>query len=112
MSVQRLSRNPDLVPCELIVDGYAVPYIEVLEHPDGHFSLTLMRPGCSPLFGMDIETEDELGRWAPMLAQAMAVSAGRTSHGENSRPHNPHGSNQIAVAEPVIPTAVEEIAAS
>jgi hypothetical protein len=34
-----------------------------------------------------------LGRWLPFLANAMAVAAGRTSHGEHSNIRNPHGEN-------------------
>ena len=83
-------------PCSLQVDGEVVPYIDVYEHADGTFSLTLDRPGRhSPLLGMDVETEEELLRWAPMLANAMAVAAGRTSHGPHSRPHNPHGGKLV-----------------
>ncbi len=34
---------------------------------------------------------EECERWLPFLANAMAVAAGRTSHGEHSNIRNPHG---------------------
>ena len=52
-------------------------------------------------FGMDT-TEEELARWAPFLANAMAVSAGRTSHGERSYLRNPHGRSGGGDPPPVI----------
>lgn len=42
-------------------------------------------------FGHGPIPESEINRWAWFLANAMAVSAGYTSHGENSRRRNPHG---------------------
>lgn len=71
------------------VDGYPVPYIEAHvygEHEnEGLISLIL-----DNRFGLDSNAE-EIERWVPFLANAMAVAAGRTSHGEHSNIRNPHG---------------------
>jgi hypothetical protein len=72
------------------VDGYTVPYIEahVFEgENEGLISLIL-----DNRFGLDTNAE-EIERWLPFLANAMAVAAGRTSHGEHSNIRNPHGEN-------------------
>lgn len=96
--LHRLSRNPDITPCMMEVDGTPLPYIEIFEHPNGKFSLTVMRQGGnSPLIGLDRISADALHRWAPILAAAMAVAAGRTSHGENSNVFNPHGTSVVNV---------------
>lgn len=109
MTIFRFSHNPEITPCALEVDGEIVPYINLFEHPDGHFSLALDRPGGhSPLCGMDVATEEELERWAYFLANAMAVAAGRTSHGPNSRPHNPHGANWFFEPDQISGTPIEE----
>lgn len=89
----RLAQVHQGTPCRLEVDGAYIPYIEVFEYEDRAYSILIERPGFSPLLGMDVESEEELLRWAPFLANAMAVAAGRTSHGPNSRPLNPHGAN-------------------
>ena len=68
------------------VDGYPVPYIEAGESGNA-VSLIL-----DSRFGIDT-SQEELERWLPFLANAMAVAAGRTSHGANSNIRNPHGEN-------------------
>jgi hypothetical protein len=66
------------------VDGHEVPYIDVGVTDEG-FTLIL-----DNRFGIDASPE-ELQKWLPFVADAMAVSAGRTSHGRNSNIRNPHG---------------------
>jgi hypothetical protein len=85
------SQNPEAEPHYICVDGTEVPYIECWrvgfepEGEDSLFSLTL-----DNRFGIDC-TETELRKWIWFVANAMAVAAGRTSHGPNSNPRNPHG---------------------
>jgi hypothetical protein len=76
------------------VDGYSLPYIEahkftsedeVTGENEDLISLVLDRR-----FGLDTNVE-EIERWLPFLANAMAIAAGRTSHGEWSNIRNPHG---------------------
>lgn len=75
----------DVTPLRFAVGGVEVPYIEAVRGNDGRISLVLdHRLGITT-------TEDELGRWAWFLANAMAVAGGRTSHGANSWLRNPHG---------------------
>jgi hypothetical protein len=87
------------------VEGYKVPYIEVgrvieslsNDGPDRwHFSITL-----DDRMGIDA-TDDELQKWMPFVAHAMAVAAGRTSHGANSNIRNPHGENLAGIPTPTI----------
>lgn len=93
---------------EVIMGGHLVPYLNVIrpseEGGDWHVVL-------DDRFGLDC-TEEELARWIPFVANAMAVAAGRSSHGENSYPINRHG-DPIAgyVGERIEGTPVEEVAA-
>lgn len=70
----------------LVVDGYAIPHVKVTKQEDGHFYLSL-----DDRFGFVAEGWGELWRFAWFLAQCMAVSAGYTSHGPNSRRMNAYG---------------------
>ena len=49
---------------------------------------------CDDRFGITVP-ESEVERWAWFLANAMAVAAGYTSHGPNSRPINRHGPSRV-----------------
>lgn len=99
--LNRMSRNPDVTPCVMIVDGTPLPYVSIFEHPNGKFSITVERPGGnSPLVGLDRVSAEALHRWAPILANAMAVAAGRSSHGDHSNVFNPHGSSLVNVRPP------------
>ena len=70
------------------VDGYSLPYIEAHKFEgenEGLISLIL-----DNRFGLHTNAE-EIERWLPFLAHAMAVAAGRTSHGEHSNIRNAPG---------------------
>ena len=72
---------------EVAIDGFLVPRVEVVEDPaTGLWCLFLDRRYGTP--PVDI---DELHRWLPVIANALAIGAGYSCHGENSvwRP-NPH----------------------
>jgi hypothetical protein len=75
------------------VDGYKLPYIEAHTFADSDLISLIL----DDRFGLDTNTE-ELERWLPFLANAMAVAAGRTSHGEHSNIRNPHGENLAGYA--------------
>ena len=64
--------------------GYLVPYIDARPVLDGLIDVTIDQrfgmPGPVPL--------DEFERWLPILANAMAVAAGYSCHGENCQPIN------------------------
>ena len=74
-------------PGTLVVDGFPVP------------NLTVSRTEENPqkwLVNLDrrfavFATDEELALWGWLLAHAMAVGAGFTSHGPNSAVRNPHG---------------------
>lgn len=67
------------------MDGYHVPYIDVTPHADGTVSV-----GVDRRFGMPGPVpREELDRWLPILANAMAIAAGFSCHGENCTPLNP-----------------------
>ena len=68
------------------VDGYVVPYI------DAYPVDTLMTKWHLTLdhrFGIDLD-ENQLQEFMWWIANAMAIAAGYTSHGENCLPRNPH----------------------
>ena len=65
---------------EVTIDGFAVPNIEVGEDPaTGLWCLFLDRR-----YGTDPIPIEELHRWLPMIANAMAIGAGYSCHGANS----------------------------
>lgn len=77
-------------PCvghrKLVVDGVVVPHIALSDDIDGETWVMVDNRFCQP-----IPTELLLDGWGWLLAQAMAVAAGYTSHGPNSRPINLYG---------------------
>lgn len=81
---------------KITIDGFHVPHIEA--HPkresdsvdlvlDGRFSITA--------------TQAEVERWGWFLAQAMAIAAGYSSHGEDSRPTNRYKVRLGTFGEPI-----------
>lgn len=73
----------------IVVDGYEVPYLEAWKTnlPDGQIYYHISLDNRFGISG----TEAEIKKWIRFIANAMAVSAGRTSHGPNSRLINRHG---------------------
>lgn len=70
---------------DLAVDGVVVPHVHgVPAEKDGELYLEVRRVLFGPW------TREEVLALAPLLARAMAVSAGYTHHGPESRPDNPH----------------------
>lgn len=67
---------------DVVWDGFRVPFLQAQKEGDG-WTLTVDRR-----YGMDAVSLEELRRWMPILVQAMAVSAGYSSFGENSQPLN------------------------
>lgn len=72
---------------KIVSHGYMVPYLEAVKHTaakdDGLIDVVL-----DDRYAITIENEDDLQMWIPFLANAMAVAAGFSSHGENSVPRN------------------------
>lgn len=65
---------------EVTIDGYLVPQIEVGEDPStGKWCLFLDRR-----YGTEPVELEELHRWLPIVANALAIGAGYSCHGENS----------------------------
>lgn len=68
------------------MDGYRVPYLQVIKYVapehDGLLSLNV-----DERFSIDF-LEEELDKWAWIIANGMAVAAGYSCHGENSQPLN------------------------
>lgn len=68
------------------INGYKVPYVTVTPTNDGQIDLCIDRR-----FSLDTSVPiEEFNRWIGVLANAMAVAAGYSSHGENCLPTNPH----------------------
>jgi hypothetical protein len=66
-------------------DGCIVPHLTVRPQDDGTIEVSIdgrftMRRSV---------TQEEFDCWVPLLANAMAVAAGYTCHGEGSKPINP-----------------------
>ena len=65
---------------EVTIDGYLVPRVEVGEDEEtGKWNLFLDRR-----FGVEAQNIEELDRWLWIVANAMAIGAGYSCHGENS----------------------------
>ena len=79
---------------EVTLDGFLVPNIEVGEDPEtGKWCLFLDRR-----YGTEPVEIEELHRWIPLIANAMAIGAGYSCHGKNSvwRP-NPYKLGVIGI---------------
>lgn len=86
---------------ELTYDGYKIPNVRMTEQtedeaPEGEFREVGWYLILDDRFAITVPRTSELGRWAPILANAMAVAAGFTSHGPNSVVRNPHGPSVVS----------------
>ena len=68
----------------LVVEGFQLPHIRLIKSADPAND-GLARFTIDGRFGTEYMPEDEIKRWAWVLANAMAVSAGFTSYGDNGR---------------------------
>jgi hypothetical protein len=98
----------------LVIDGHEVPYLtvrawDVPTDPEQRATYIAMFEDRSPrltsamargerIFNLTFDNrygltcpESDLAEWGWFMANAMAVSAGYTSHGKGSRPINRHG---------------------
>lgn len=75
--------GPFVAEYRLTVRDFRVPYMSAFPMQDGSWNLV-----CDERFMIEC-TDDELRKWLPYLADAMAVAAGFSSFGENARPVNP-----------------------
>lgn len=66
----------------LTLDGYRVPHLTVNPCQDGRFDISVDNRFCLH----EAVTAQELDNWLPILANAMAVAAGYSCHGEHCRP--------------------------
>ena len=80
---------------KITVHGYRVPHImaHLKAGTEGRWVLVL-----DERFMLEVE-DDEVRRWMPFLANAMAVAAGYSAHGENSQPVNPYKVGMMRVGE-------------
>lgn len=71
----------------LTVYGYKVPHMraELLAGTEDHWNLVL-----DGRFMLPEVSGDEIRRWLPFLANAMAIAAGYSAHGEHARKSNPY----------------------
>lgn len=77
--------GPFLPEYFLTLDGYRVPYITVQPRDGGKWDVSV----DNRFMLWQPVTAEELDNWLPILAHAMAVAAGYSSHGEHSNPINP-----------------------
>lgn len=77
--------GPFVPDYRVTLNGYRVPYVSAFELPDGRVDVVI-----DHRFGMPGPIQrEEFDRWVPILANAMAVAAGYSCHGENCTPVNP-----------------------
>jgi hypothetical protein len=79
--------GPFIPEHRVTVGGYAVPAISVVPltgEEDGRSNVVLDGRFCL------MADAEEIRRWMPLVAHAMAIGAGYTCHGENSRRANPY----------------------
>ena len=78
--------GPFLPEHHITIAGYMVPYITATPQEDGRIDLLL-----DHRFGLhEPVSREEFNRWIGFLADAMAIAAGYSCHGENCTPTNPH----------------------
>jgi hypothetical protein len=71
---------------KVTLDGFRVPHINAIPMPDDQVEIVL-----DGRFGMEGPvSREEFNRWLPILANAMAISAGYSCHGENCTLLNQH----------------------
>ena len=75
----------------LTVLDYRVPYLAANKREDGSWWLVL-----DERFGIEC-SDDDLRKWVPFLADAMAVAAGYSCHGDHSGPTNPFKTRLLGV---------------
>ncbi len=85
----------------LIVNGCVVPHVELFKTPGlnketgKRFEWMLMLDKRSAVY---VTTDEIMGEWGFILAQAMAVAAGYTHHGEGSIKANPFNQEYVETA--------------
>lgn len=88
MTVGRFSPQivgPFLPEYRVTIDGFQVPYVNARLLDDGRIDVTV-----DNRFSMSEPVpREEFDRWIHIVANAMAVAAGYSSHGENCTPLNP-----------------------
>lgn len=67
------------------LNDYRVPLVHVREQSDGSVEVVI-----DHRFTLEhAVSREEFDRWIPLLANAMAIAAGYSCHGENCQPINP-----------------------
>nr|WP_312374928.1 hypothetical protein [Delftia acidovorans] len=81
------------------VDGFLVPRVKVTENKaTGLWYLTL-----DERFGVSDVPIEELNRWLWIIANAQAIGAGYSCHGENSIERNPYKTRVACIGEVSVP---------
>lgn len=79
----------------LVSHGFKVPNVQLYKREDTETDWTLRLDGR---WEVDVDTEEVL-RWTGTLANAMAISAGYTKHGEGSERANPFTTRMTQIDE-------------
>lgn len=77
--------GPFVPEYRVTLHGYRVPYISATPCEDGRVDVVLDHRFAMP----EPIAREEFDRWMPILANAMAIAAGYSCHGENCGPVNP-----------------------
>mgnify|MGYP005822958257 CR=1 FL=1 len=71
---------------EIVIDDHLVPYLKAYRTGVDEWSLSL-----DNRFVVSNCSKEELKKWVWFIANAMAIAAGYTSFGKNSKPYNRFG---------------------
>lgn len=77
--------GPFVEEYRVALDGYHVPHIAARPIGVDSVDVSVDHRFCLP----EPVTREEFERWLPLLANAMAVAAGYSCHGESCQPVNP-----------------------
>lgn len=71
---------------KVTLDGFRVPHVRAIPMGENRVEIVI-----DNRFAMEGPVSiEEFNRWIPILANAMAIAAGYSCHGENCTPLNPH----------------------
>lgn len=87
--------GPFIPEYHVSVGGYRVPGVTLQPRPDDKWDVIV-----DHRFGLwSTVSFEELDNWMPVVAHAMAIAAGYSSHGEHSQRVNPYGCKIAGLGE-------------
>lgn len=87
--------GPMVPEWKVVSGGYKVPFITARLNPEQEHEVLLVLDGRFGITG----TREEVQKWVPFLADAMAVAAGYSCFGEQSVKHSRFSTRMAGIAE-------------